>query len=348
MLTKAILGIPVMTALAFVVSASGWQAEQSPNAEAPSRLLVPTDTRLPPPPPEEDDFRVSSEVELVLLDVSVRDDRGGFVSGLGKNNFRVLENKQEQPIKVFAAQDVPVTVGLVVDNSGSVRPVKPDIVTAALTFVTQSNPKDEMFIVNFNDRVMMGLPDDIPFTDDRALLRQALLSNPAQGRTAFYDALKLALEHIEDGRLDKKTLVVIGDGGDNMSETTKDQLIGMAERSIVTIYTVGLYNPGDKGKDPGFLKTLARITGGEYYHPENSSHLVGVCEKIARDIRNRYTVGFAPGAATFDGAKRKLHVDVTGEDGRKLEARTRTYYIAAPSSPSSASSVSSRSRSAEK
>lgn len=333
MLPKIVVIVPALTGLAFVISASGWQAEEKQPATPPARLMVPTDKpNLPPPPPDGSEFRVRSEVDIVLLDVSVKDSKGGFVSGLQKDNFKVLENKQQQPISIFAAQDVPVTVGLVVDNSGSVRPVKPDIVTAALTFVTQSNPHDELFIVNFNDRVLMGLPDDIPFTDNRVLLREALLSNPAQGRTAFYDALKLALEHIEDGRLDKKTLVVIGDGGDNMSQATKDQIVDMAERSLVTIYTIGLYNPGDKGKDPGFLKKLAHLTGGEYYHPENSSHLVGISEKIAHDIRNRYTVGFSPDLSTFDGSKRKLQVEVVGEDGRKLEARTRTHYIAVPSS----------------
>jgi Ca-activated chloride channel family protein len=340
MFPKIVVAIPFLTGLAFVISASGWQAEQTPPAVKQKGLMVPTEKpQLPPPPPDGSEFRVQSEVDLVLLDVSVKDSQGGFVSGLQKDNFRIFEDKQEQPVSVFGAQDAPVTVGLVVDNSGSIRPVKPEIVTAALTFVTQSNPQDETFIVNFNDQVQMGLPDDIPFSSDPQVLRQALLSNPAQGRTAFYDGLKRALEHIEKGRLDKKTLVVIGDGGDNMSETTKDELTAMAERSPVTIYTIGVYNSRDKGKDPGFLKKLAHITGGEYYHPENTSELVGVSEKVAHDIRNRYTVGFAPDVSTFDGSKRKLRIHVTGEDGRKLEARTRTHYIAEP--------AASRSRSAE-
>jgi VWFA-related protein len=321
--------MPVFSGLFFVLAANGWQAEPAP--PPPPRLMIPTERQtLPPPPPDPGAFRVSSDVELVLLDVSVKDPKsGGFVSGLSKNNFRVFENKSDAPITVFAAQDVPVTVGLVVDNSGSVRPKKAEIVTAALTFITQSNPKDEIFVVNFNDHVIMGLPDDVPFTDNRTLLRQALLSNPAQGRTALYDALRTALTHIEEGRLDKKTLVLISDGGDNMSETTKNEIMGMAERSLATIYTVGIFNPDDKDKNPGFLKDLAHLTGGEAYMPENISHLVGVCEKIARDIRNRYTLGFAP-SATHDGKRHKIKVEVVGDEGRKLEARTRTYYIASP------------------
>lgn len=300
---------------------------------APATPVIPTTrTELPPPPAEVDpnDFRVSSEVEVVLLDVSVKDNKGGFVSGLGKDRFRIFENKVQQPVTIFSAQDVPVTVGLVVDNSGSVRPKKPEIVTAALTFVTQSNQKDEVFIVNFNDRVMMGLPEKMPFSDNRVLLRQALLSNPAQGRTALYDALRTALEHLEKGKLDKKTLVVISDGGDNSSETTRDEIFRLAEQSLATIYTVGIFDPGDKDKNPGFLRDLAELTGGEAFIPENINHLVGVCEKIARDIRNRYSLGYNPSNRTYDGKRRRLKVEAVDGNGRKLEARTRSHYVAAP------------------
>ena len=312
-------------ALILLIVTGGATAWQEP--ALPPALGLPA---LPPAPPDLNDYRISSEVDLVLLDVSVKDARGGFVSGLEKSAFKVFEDKQEKPIRVFASQDVPVTVGLVVDNSGSVRPKKPEIVTAALTFVTQSHPKDETFIVNFNDSVYFGLPEDIPFTDNAALLRQALLTNPARGRTALHDAIKAALEHLEKGRLDKKTLVVISDGGDNASDTTKPELMKLIEESLATIYTVGIFNPDDKDRNPGFLKDLASRTGGEYFRPENISHLVGACEKIARDIRNRYTVGFAPDESKFDGKKHSIRVDAMGPDGRKLAARTRTHYIAQP------------------
>lgn len=286
-----------------------------------------TQYKLPPPPADSDDFKVSSEVEVVLLDVSVKGPNGGFVSGLTKENFEIWDEKEQQDITIFAAQDVPVTVGLVVDNSGSVRPKKPEIVTAALTFVTESNPKDEMFVVNFNDRVFMGLPSEVPFTGDPRLLREALLTNPAQGRTSLNDAIKSALEHIELGRLDKKTLVVVSDGGDNASQLLEDELISRIEHSLATIYTVGIYNPEDKDKNPGFLKKIARISGGEYYRPENTSHLVGVCQQIAKDIRNRYTIGFSPKTSSPDGKKRRLRIVARNDEGRQLEVRTRTHYM---------------------
>lgn len=289
-----------------------------------------TTIKVPPPPLDPDAYRVSSNVELVLLDVSVKNSDGGFVSGLEKADFKVFENKVEQTITAFNAQDVPVTVGLVVDNSGSVRPKKPEIITAALTFVTNSNPHDEIFIVNFNDRVMMGLPENMPFSADRNILRQALLKNPAQGRTALYDGLITALEHLRKGRLSKKTLVLISDGGDNSSEISHDELMRKAEESLATIYTVGIYDEHDKDKNPGFLKHLARITGGEAFIPQNSNTLVSVCEKIAKDIRNRYTIGYVPSNREFDGKPRKLKVIATAPDGKKYEVRTRTHYIATP------------------
>ncbi|HYI92506.1 MAG TPA: VWA domain-containing protein [Bryobacteraceae bacterium] len=291
--------------------------------------------KVPPPPPDPDAFRVSSEVELVLLDVSVKDSEGGFVSGLKKSNFKVYENKVEQNLTVFAAQDVPVTVGLVMDNSGSVRPKKPEIVTAALTLVKNSNPRDEMFVVNFNDQVNFGLPKTMPFTGDPAVLRQALMSHQARGRTALYDALKAGFDHLEEGRLDKKTLVLISDGGDNASNLSRDQIIQQAQLSLATVYTVGVWDSGDRDRNPGFLRELSRITGGESFVPDSMDQLVGICGKIAQDIRNRYTLGFVPSQSS-DGKPRKLKVVATSEDGKKYEVRTRSQYLPAVHMSSSA------------
>jgi VWFA-related protein len=283
----------------------------------------------PPPPIDPNGFKVRTDVEVVLLDVAVKDSHGGFVSGLQKEDFLIEEQKVPQPIKIFAAQDTPVTVGLIIDNSGSVRPKKPEIVTAALTFVTQSNPADEVFIVNFNDRVRKGLPDGVDFSGDRNLLRMALLTNPAQGRTALYDAIQVGLQHLDKGRLDKKTLVVIADGGDNASDLNRDELTKLAEESLATIYTVGIYNPDDKDKNPRFLKHISSLSGGEHFEPENINNLVGICEKIAKDIRNRYTLGFTPTNLRHDGKLRKIKVSATHPDtGKKLEVRTRTHYVA--------------------
>jgi VWFA-related protein len=330
--------VRTLSAVLFAAAVVTAIAQEATTTTAPP---VTTINVAPPPPPEDPNaFRVSSDVELVLLDVSVKDKDGGFVSGLSKEDFTIFENKVEQRVSIFQSQDVPVTVGLIVDNSGSIRRKKPEIVTAALTFVKNSNPSDEVFVVNFNDRVLMGLPDDMPFSGDINMLRQALLSNPAQGRTALYDALKTGLEHLDKGRLDKKTLVLVSDGGDNMSKTTKDEIMRLAEQSHVTIYAVGLYDEDAKDKDPGFLKDLARITGGEAFLPHSDENIVEVCNKIAKDIRNRYTVGYVPSNREYDGKVRRLRVMANAPAGKKYHIRTRTHYLAAKNGDE----VSARSR----
>jgi len=174
----------------------------------------------------------------------------------------------------------------------------------------------------------MGLPDDVPFTANRNLLRQALLNNPAQGRTALYDGLTTALEHLHKGRLAKKTLVLISDGGDNASDVTHDNLMRAAQESLATIYTVGIFDENDKDKNPGFLRDLAHVTGGEAFVPRNSEHLVGVCEKIAKDIRNRYTVGYVPMNRDYHGKVRRLRVVAMSPEGKRYIVRTRTHYLA--------------------
>jgi Ca-activated chloride channel homolog len=280
------------------------------------------------PPTDGSDFKLSSSVELVLLDASVRDPKGGFVADLGKDNFRITEQGKPQEITIFQSGDIPVTLGLVVDNSGSMRNKRPEVVTAALTFVQQSNPKDELFVVNFNDRVLMGLPDGMAFADIHGPLRQALLGNPVEGRTALYDALKVAMSHLEKGRQAKKTLILVSDGGDNMSSTTEEEILQMARLSRATIYTIGIYDSDDKDRNPGFLKKLAHITGGEAFLPDDhDGKLVGTCEKIAKDIRTRYTLGYIPANRVYDGKVRKIDVTATGANGAKYRVRTRTEYL---------------------
>ena len=280
------------------------------------------------------EFRITSNSDLVLLDVSVKNPAGGFVTGLTKDQFKIFENGREQPIQAFEAGDIPVTVGLIVDNSGSMRNKKPEVVTAALTFVTESNPKDEMFVVNFNDRARLGLPWETPFTDDTELLRAALLSNRVEGRTALNDALKMGLVQLEKGVQAKKTLVLISDGGDNASETSTSDLLRLAEESRATIYSVGIYDPDDRDKNPGFLRKISTLTGGECFIPDKLTDLVGVCKKIAKDIRNRYSIGFVPATTERVGEVRRIKVVASAPDRGKLIVRTRTHYTAASNSVS--------------
>ena len=160
-------------------------------------------------PGEQKDFTLQTTSRLVLLDVSVKDAAGGFVSGLSKDNFKVFESGKPQQISQFANSDIPVTVGIAVDESGSMRPKRAQVVTAALVFFQASNPMDEMFVVNFNEKARRGLPDDVLFSDNVKLLRSALWQGQPEGRTALYDAIELSLHQLEFGRQAKKTLVVV-------------------------------------------------------------------------------------------------------------------------------------------
>src|SRR5262249_45361369 len=214
---------------------------------------------------------------------------GGYVSGLAQEDFHVFENRQPQTIKHFSHADIPVTVGLVLDNSGSMRPKRQEVITAALTFAHASNPHDEVFVVNFNDRVHRALPAEVPFTDNRDVLRTALMEGNPEGRTSLYDALAHSLQHLEKGRMAKKTLVVFSYGGHNPSAVKWNDVLRQVQESRATIYTIGIFDAEDMDRNPDVLRKLASVSGGEYFELRELPEIVPVCRKIAADIRNRYT-----------------------------------------------------------
>src|ERR1700747_949957 len=173
------------------------------------------------------DFKLSVDVDLVIFNVTVTDTKGRSVKGLSKDDFRIVESGQDQTIQFVRPEDTPATVGLVIDNSGSMRRKRQDVIDAALVFAESSNPHDEIFIVNFNERVFMGLPPATPFTSDLNQLRTALANTRAEGKTALYDAVAAALKHLETGSLQRKALVIISDGGDNASGTTEGNVLAL-------------------------------------------------------------------------------------------------------------------------
>jgi Ca-activated chloride channel homolog len=274
---------------------------------------------------EPGNFTLRTTSRLVLLDVSVKDAAGGFVSGLSKENFKVYENGKPREITQFADSDIPVTVGIAVDESGSMRPKRAEVITAALAFNEASNPMDEMFIINFNERPRRGLPDDVLFSDNVQRLRLALYQGTPEGRTALYDAIEMALNQLEFGRRDKKTLVVISDGGDNHSTHTLQDVMRDVQKTVATIYTVGLYDEDDPEKNEGVLKKLAQVSGGVFYHPAKLQEIVPICRQIAKDIRTRYTIGYVP--PTEGTADRHIKVVASSPDHPKLILRTRTSYV---------------------
>ena len=283
------------------------------------------------PPRQEPDsgpFRVSVDVALVVLHATVTGRQGGFVSDLDEHDFVVSENGVQQRIRLFKNEDIPVTVGLVVDHSTTMRPKLAEVTAAARTFTRSSNPEDEMFVVNFNEKVSLGLPRATRFTNSSSELEYAITAGPTGGQTALYDAIARALEELQAGSRDKKVLIVVSDGGDNVSAHSLAEVMKLAERSSAIIYTVGVFDENDPDRNPGVLKRLAQATGGEAFFPGQLSDVVAICERIARDIRHQYTIGYVPTNPARDGAYRAIRVLARANGHDKLSVRTRTGYIA--------------------
>ena len=273
-------------------------------------------------------FRIAVDVDLVVLHATVRDRKGHVVSDLRQQDFDIYEDGVQQSIRLFKHEDTPVTVGLVVDHSGSMRPKLAQVIAAARTFVQSSNPEDQMFVVNFNETVSLGLPGTIPFTNNTTDLEHAISHAPAEGMTALYDAVALGLEKLQEGSLEKKVLLVVSDGGDNASAHGLDDVLRMAEQSNAIIYTIGLADDADPDRNPRVLRRLANKTGGEAFFPDELSAVVTLCESIARDIRNQYTIGYVSTNVVPEGVYRPIRVAAQAGDRGKLLVRTRAGYIA--------------------
>jgi Ca-activated chloride channel homolog len=298
-------------------------------------FVVAADSQAPPPAenPASQSFRISVNVDLVVLQATVRGHNGRFVADLREQDFEVNEDGRRQAIRLFRHEDVPVTVGLVIDHSASMGRKLADVVVAARTFVRSSNPEDELFVVNFNEKVTLGLPGrvgstKIALTDDADALERAISSKPAAGQTALYDAVYKALDQLQSGGPEKKVLIVISDGGDNASALGLPEVLRKAALSSATVYTIGIFDEDDPDRNPDVLRRLARATGGEAFFPEQLSEVVAICERIARDIRNQYTIGFVSDNQAPPGTVRVIRVTARAEGNGKLSVRTRSSYIA--------------------
>lgn len=291
-------------------------------------LLLLTAQFLPPPYEAPDpSSKISVDLNLVVLPVTVRDRKGGFASDLAKDNFEIYEDGAKQSIRLFRHEDIPVTVGVVVDHSGSMTKKMGDVVAAAENFARLSNPEDEMFVVNFNERVSLGLPSDAPFTHSPNEMQKAIENAPVAGQTALYDALDVAMDRLKAGTADKKVLVVISDGGDNASSHTMPEILRKAGESNAIVYTLGIFDPTDPDQNIGVLKKLAKENGGEAFFPARYNEAVNICGEIARDIRHQYTLGYIS-TNTKPAGHRSVRVTAKAP-GRDLAIRTRTGYEAA-------------------
>jgi Ca-activated chloride channel family protein len=309
---------PAVAALLVLISLSSWTRAQAPS----------------PLPGRADEYSIKVNVDVVVLRATAQDRKNILVSGLTQDDFQVYEDGVLQSIKYFSHEDVPVTVGLVVDNSGSMKPKRHDVIAAALAFARSSNPQDQMFVVNFNEKVSFGLPANTAFTDQAAQLQVALSRVAPDGETALYDAVAVALEHLKKGDRDKKVLIVVSDGGDNASKHKLTEIMALVGQSNAIIYTIGIFDDQDADRNPGVLKRMAKETGGEAFLPESLKDVTPVCERIARDIRNQYTISYISTNRERDGKYRVIQVKANVAARGRLLVRTRTGYFA-PSAPTS-------------
>jgi VWFA-related protein len=272
-----------------------------------------------------------TETRLVVLHATVLNSRGERVMGLDQQAFTVYENGKRQPIAVFRRDDVPISVGLLIDNSGSMRPLRSRVERAALAFARASNPQDELFVLNFADRVRV----DVPMTSDLHVLEAGISRVDSIGGTALRDAVRTGELYLRDhAKWDRRVLLVITDGFDNASDTTIDQIRRQAELTDTTIEAIGLFGGDDPGKIRAGRHQLASITdrtGGGSYYPAGLNEIEALAVDIARQIRNQYTIGYAPLDQRLDGSFRTIRLEVKGPD--RYSVRTKSGYRATGVTP---------------
>ncbi len=282
----------------------------------------------------------------VDLYVSVTDKNGSQVTGIPKSAFKVLEDGVEQPVKDFTHLDVPVSMGIIIDNSASMHDKRASVNAASLALVKASNPQDEVFIIGFNDQPYL----DQDFTSDIKLLERALDKTESRGGTLMRDSIHLALEHMKKlAKHDKKVLLVITDGNDNISDETPEQLIREARQSGVLIYSIGLLNeedPKDKRDAQKALKGLAEASGGLDYYPKSLAEVERVTPQIADEIRKQYLLAYSPLRSALDGTYRKVEVRLTGFG--KPSVRYRNGYYATADAQGGPKAPASKSPEADK
>jgi Ca-activated chloride channel homolog len=313
-------------------------------AASQASAQIPVTNPQPPPPgqnssAEKQGATIKVQVNLVVLHTTVLDDRGRFADGLKQENFRILEDKVEQKLSVFKREDLPVSMGLVIDNSGSMRDKRPRVNEAAITLVENSNPQDEAFVVNFNDDFYLDLDKD--FTSSIPELKEALERIDSRGSTALYDAIIGSIDHLKKASKDKHVLLVVTDGEDNTSRNSLEKTIREIQKTDTVIYTIGLLSQESKKNAKRAKKALEEISlasGGLSYFPENVDDVHNICQQVAHDIRNQYTLAYYPSNSKRDGTFRAVQVEVIPPRGRgKLVARTRNGYYA-PTAPAGSTS----------
>jgi len=293
--------------------------------------ILPLLAQTPPDHADAGDVVIRTETRLVPLSVTVADSSHHLVTTLPQSAFQVYENDVLQPIKMFKREDVEISLGLIIDNSGSMREKRAQVATAALNLVKDSNAGDEVFIVNFNDEPNI----DAEFTSDQAKMSQALTKIDSRGGTAMRDAIHMAITHLkEKARKEKKVILVVTDGNDNASRRKLEEVVREAQNSGVLLYAIGLLAqepPAEAAKAKTAIDSLTEATGGEAFYPTTLDEVDRIAHHVAHDLRNQYSIAYSPTNEKLDSSYRQIKVVVTGPSN--LVARTRNGYYAGGSQP---------------
>jgi Ca-activated chloride channel family protein len=281
-------------------------------------------------------YRIGVNVDLVLMYASVFDKNGRFVSGLDQNKFKIYEDGIEQNIVSFSQEDVPVSLGIVLDLSGSMRSKIERVNGAALAFIQASNPQDQVFLIGFNEEVEL-LQD---FTGDIDEITDALQNTVAMGGTALYDAIYLGVQKAQTGTKSKKAIVIISDGEDRNSSYTLDELVSKVQESDVAVFCVGFLNSvseksifgrwsksaSEKVHDA--LKRISDETGGKAFFPGDVADIHSIVSEIAGELRNQYSIGYYSSNIARDGSWRRVTIRLDKSIASINRARHRRGYFA--------------------
>jgi Ca-activated chloride channel family protein len=279
-------------------------------------------------------YTLHENVDEVLLNCTVIDDKGHPVEGLTQADFRVWEDNIPQRVSSFRHQDQPVSIGLLIDNSGSMRDKRTAINNAVLNLMRESNRQDTAFVVNFNDRAYL----DQGFTTDLVALNRGLSHFDSHGYTALYDAVAASADELaKAAKYPKQVLLIVSDGADNASHLTEQKAIQrVQDLGGPVVYSIGLLYDADQReyqKAHEALQTLSDDTGGIAYFPSSLEEVNTIASDVARDIRNQYTIGYHSTKPSSQGGFRVVHVEAYGKKGTKLSVRTRRGYYAKPVTP---------------
>jgi VWFA-related protein len=312
-----------------VVALTGYSADKKPEQDkvqstpgtgSQPRVSIEPRLRTPKPDPAELDRRSNIRVDatLVLIPVSVTDPMNRFVTGLEREHFKIFEDKVEQDIQQFSSEDAPLSVGFVFDASGSMGSKLAKSRQAVAQFFKTANPEDEFFLVQFNDRPVMG----VPFTRDTEEIQNRLTFTQSKGRTALLDGIYMAMNHMKKAQNPRKALIVVSDGGDNSSRYTESEIKNAVREADVQIYAIGIFEPiGGRGRTPeemsgpGLLTEVAEQTGGRHFPVENLNELPDIAAKIGIELRNQYVLGYAPKNTERNGKYRKVNVKLVQPRG---------------------------------